>query len=65
MPPENLIRRAGRCNRRADLPDAQITLVGSAFGASARALPTFEDYLADLRDQSGSPFNADFWKVFI
>jgi CRISPR-associated endonuclease/helicase Cas3 len=27
-PPENLIQRAGRCNRRGDVPDAKVILVG-------------------------------------
>lgn len=64
-PPENLIRRAGRCNRRADLPNAQITLVGNSFSPTARPLPKADEYLSALRDGSGCTFDADAWKAFI
>jgi CRISPR-associated endonuclease/helicase Cas3 len=29
-PPENLIQRAGRCNRRGDVPDAKVIVVGDS-----------------------------------
>lgn len=65
--PESLIRRAGRCNRRGDLPDAQVFLVGDALGPAARAvLPRqAEAYLSALRAQTDTPFDAEAWKAFI
>jgi len=65
--PESLIRRAGRCNRRGDLPDAQLFLVGDAPDPAARALPPeqLEAYLAALRAQTNTPFNAEAWKAFV
>ena len=66
-PPENLIRRAGRVNRRGDLPSAQIVLVGDDFAPDSRMLPPSQaaDYLSALRAQSELPFDAEFWKAFI
>lgn len=66
-PPENLIRRAGRVNRRGDLPSAQIVLFGDTFSPSSRILNSSQasDYLAALRAQSELPFDAEFWKAFI
>ncbi len=66
-PPENLIRRAGRVNRRGDLPSAQIVLVGDDFAPTSRPLNPSQaaDYLSALRAQSELPFDLDFWKAFI
>lgn len=66
-PPENLIRRAGRVNRRGDLPSAQIVLVGDGFAPTSRPLNPSQaaDYLSALRAQSELPFAPDFWKAFI
>jgi len=66
-PPENLIRRAGRVNRRGDLPAAQIVLVGDAFAPAARPLNPSQaaEYVSALRAQSELPFDAEFWKAFI
>jgi len=66
-PPESLIRRAGRVNRRGDLPSAQIVLIGDAFSPASRPLNPSQaaDYLAALRAQSELPFAPDFWKAFI
>ncbi len=66
-PPENLIRRAGRVNRRGDLPSAQIVLVGDAFAPGSRPLNPSQsaEYLSALRAQSELPFDAEFWKAFI
>ena len=66
-PPENLIRRAGRVNRRGDLPSAQIVLFGDSFAPASRALNPSQasDYLAALRAQSELPLDPDFWKAFI
>jgi hypothetical protein len=65
--PENLIRRAGRVNRRGDLPSAQIVIVGDSFASTARALNPSQaaDYLSALRAQSELPFDPEFWKAFI
>ncbi len=66
-PPENLIRRAGRVNRRGDLPSAQIVLVGDDFAPDSRPLDPSQaaDYLSALRAQAELPFDAEFWKAFI
>ena len=66
-PPENLIRRAGRVNRRGDLPSTQIVLVGDDFAPTSRPLNPSQaaDYLSALRAQSELPFDPDFWKAFI
>lgn len=37
-PPENLIQRAGRCNRRGNVPDAKVILVGNAIQEFANTL---------------------------
>lgn len=37
-PPENLIQRAGRCNRRGDVPDAKVILVGDSIPDFANSL---------------------------
>ena len=65
--PEGLIKRAGRANRRGDLPAAQVMVVGDAPHPAARPLPAAqrEAYLAALRAQAGAPFDADFWKAFV
>ena len=66
-PPENLIRRVGRCNRRGDLPDAQVFVFGEAFASAARALnPTqAADYVQSLRECNGAAFDASHWQSFI
>lgn len=66
-PPENLIRRAGRCNRRGDLPAAQVVLFGETFHVDARSLDPTQaaEYVAALRAQSELPFDAEVWKAFI
>ncbi len=65
--PESLIRRAGRCNRRGDLPDAQVFLVGDSADPAARVLPPAQAaaYLSALRSQTNAPFDAEAWKPFI
>jgi CRISPR-associated endonuclease/helicase Cas3 len=37
-PPENLIQRAGRCNRRGNIPDAKVILIGSSIPDFANSL---------------------------
>ena len=66
-PPENLIRRAGRCNRRGDLPSGQVVLIGDTLSPSSRQLNPAQtsDYLTALRAQSDLPFDPEFWKAFI
>ena len=66
-PPENLIRRAGRCNRRGDLPSAQIVLFGDTLSPASRPLNAAQtaDYLSALRAQTDLPFDPEFWKAFI
>ena len=66
-PPENLLRRAGRCNRRGDLPSAQIVLFGDTLSPASRPLNAAQtaDYLSALRAQTDLPFDPEFWKAFI
>ena len=66
-PPENLIRRAGRCNRRGDLPAAQIVLFGDALSPASRPLNPAQaaEYLSALKAQTDLPFDPEFWKAFI
>ena len=66
-PPENLIRRAGRCNRRGDLPSGQVLLVGDTLSPSSRPLNPAQtsDYLTALQAQTDLPFDPEFWKAFI
>ncbi len=66
-PPENLIRRAGRCNRRGDLPSGQVVLAGDTLSPSSRPLNAAQtvDYLTSLQAQTDLPFDPEFWKAFI
>ena len=66
-PPENLLRRAGRCNRRGDLPAAQIVIFGDALSPASRPLNPAQtaDYLSSLQAQTDLPFDPEFWKAFI
>ena len=66
-PPENLIRRAGRLNRRGDLPAAQMVLFGDTFAPASRPLNPSQaaDYLSALRAQSDLPYDPSLWKAFI
>lgn len=63
--PENLIRRAGRCNRRGGFTDAQFVVVGNQFSAQTRAIPGADLYLAALVDRGNSAFDPEMWKAFI
>ncbi|MCC3437457.1 MAG: CRISPR-associated helicase Cas3' [Oscillatoriales cyanobacterium] len=54
-PPENLIQRAGRCNRRGNVPDAKVILVGNAIQDFANTLDesgweTYKETLKQLTD---------------
>lgn len=66
-PPESLIRRAGRCNRRGDLPSAQIVLFGNELSPASRPLNAAQtgEYLSALCAQTDLPFDREFWKAFI
>ncbi len=66
-PPESLIRRAGRCNRRGDLPAAQIVLFGNTLSPASRPLNPAQtaEYLSALSAQTDLPFDPEFWKAFI
>jgi CRISPR-associated endonuclease/helicase Cas3 len=64
--PEQLIRRAGRCNRRADLVSGEMIVVGTQY--VGRELPESRAgaYLDKLKSfTSASSFNVDDWKMFI
>ena len=64
-PPENLIRRAGRCNRRGDLTEGRLVVVGDSLSPTYRLFPQSGAYLQALRENAESPFNAEFWKAFV
>lgn len=51
-PPENLIQRAGRCNRRGDVPDAKVIMVGDHIPDFANSLDEagWKTYQNNLRD---------------
>lgn len=53
-PPENLIQRAGRCNRRGDVPDAKVIMVGDHIPDFANSLDevaweTYQNTLHNLK----------------
>lgn len=50
-PPENLIQRAGRCNRRGNIPDAKVILIGNSIPDFANSLDEFgwEQYQTTLK----------------
>ena len=58
-PPENLIQRAGRCNRRGDVANAKVILVGNSIQNFANTLsePGWENYQENLR--SLTKFDSD------
>jgi hypothetical protein len=66
-PPENLILRAGRCNRRTGDPGSRLIVVGEELDRWARPVSPemAADYVDALAEQHDSPFDADFWKRFI
>ena len=67
-PPENLVRRAGRCNRRGDLAQgAHVIVVGETFSHTCRTLSPDQqsDYLTALQSHSGQAFDAEDWKALI
>ncbi|NEZ68114.1 CRISPR-associated helicase Cas3' [Leptolyngbyaceae cyanobacterium CCMR0082] len=60
-PPENLIQRVGRCNRRGNVRDAQVVVVGNEIPQFANSLDEigWQTYQNTLRELSGSQFKAD------
>jgi CRISPR-associated endonuclease/helicase Cas3 len=66
-PPENLILRAGRCNRRIGDPTGRLIIVGEELDRWARPLSArmASEYTDALAQQQDSPFDADYWKRFI
>lgn len=59
-PPENLIQRAGRCNRRGNVADAEVIVVGDEIPAFANSLDDggLKQYKNHLLAMSGNQFNA-------
>jgi CRISPR-associated endonuclease/helicase Cas3 len=66
-PPENLIRRAGRCNRYGKRTDSKIIVIGDQLPETSRPLNTSQaaDYFQSLKTQNQTPYRADLWKTFI
>ena len=59
--PEQLIQRAGRCNRRGEIRDAKIVVIGSKIRYFLRTISedTEASYLESLQVQSGGDFKAE------
>ena len=57
--PDSLIQRAGRCNRKGQIPNAEIVIVGSKIPSFLSILSEekTEEYLEKLHQQSGDNFN--------
>lgn len=57
--PENLIQRAGRCNRRETIPDARVIVVGDRIRPYLRTLSEEDEgaYRAVLQSQNGRPMD--------
>ena len=57
--PDSLIQRAGRCNRKGQIPNAEIVVVGDRIPAFLSILSEekTEKYLEKLQQQSGNNFN--------
>lgn len=57
--PDSLIQRAGRCNRKGKIEDAEIVIVGDKIPAFLSVLSeeSTEKYLAKLQHQNGNNFN--------
>ena len=57
--PDSLIQRAGRCNRKGQIPNAQIVIVGNKIPAFLSILSEEKTgkYLEKLHQQSGDNFN--------
>lgn len=59
--PDSLIQRAGRCNRRGEIPNAKIVVVGDKIRPFLSILSedNEEAYLQILKNQSQNRFNSD------
>jgi CRISPR-associated endonuclease/helicase Cas3 len=59
--PDSLIQRAGRCNRRGKIPDAEIIVVGNKvpFFLSVLSEEKMEKYVEKLQRQSEGQFNPE------
>ena len=59
-PPENLIQRAGRCNRRGDIPDAKVIAVGDTIPSFANSLDEdgWQHYKEKLLTVSSNQFES-------
>ena len=57
--PDSLIQRAGRCNRKGQIPNAEIVIVGNKIPSFLSILSEekTEKYLEKLHQQSGDNFN--------
>ena len=57
--PDQLIQRAGRCNRKGEIPDAQIVVVGNKIRPFLSTLTAEgeKEYLCILQKQSKDKFN--------
>jgi CRISPR-associated endonuclease/helicase Cas3 len=65
--PENLILRAGRCNRGHRRTEGQLIVAGTSVEDSARVLNATQQaaYLEALRGSWNAPFDPQAWKPFI
>ncbi len=59
--PDSLIQRVGRCNRKGQIPNAEIAIVGNKIPSFLSILTEekTEKYLEKLRQQSGTNFKPD------
>ena len=65
--PDQLIQRAGRCNRKGQIQDAKIVVVGRAIRSFLRTISeeAQTDYIETLQVQSGGSFERDDILKFI
>lgn len=66
-PPENLIQRAGRCNRRGNIPDAKVILVGNKIQDFVNTLDesgweTYQETLQQLTDFNTTKISECIWQ---
>lgn len=66
-PPESLLRRAGRLNRRGKYPTSRLIVAGTDTPKGSRALPEAKaaDYRKALQEADRRDFNAAQWLPFI
>ena len=56
--PDQLIQRAGRCNRKGKIQDAEIIVVGNRLRLSTISQEMEEEYLQILQELNGDKFNS-------